>query len=194
MSPLSDVLRRYLRNGDTYFDIGAKNGTASVGLASQIVGSSGIVVATEPDPAGFMRLRSNVDQNNLGNVRCVQASLAANIYQLIAYASGRKPDLVRVNVVGCGEQIVRGLQDLIFGAHAPGILWAHARESDNAAMRRTEAWLLEAGYSFSTEREIQVALSPRLQERKINPRFAVSKVFAHWSFLGGREASLQAQV
>jgi FkbM family methyltransferase len=46
---LPSLLRRFLRPGDTFIDVGANHGTFSV-VASSLVGSAGLVVSIEPQP------------------------------------------------------------------------------------------------------------------------------------------------
>lgn len=55
-------LAAHLRAGDVFVDIGANSGYFSV-LASALVGSTGRVVAFEPNPAVRRRLEQNIDRN-----------------------------------------------------------------------------------------------------------------------------------
>ncbi len=65
-------LRSYSpKSGDTVLDIGAGFGDFSL-YASKLVGNTGLIIAFEPDPKNFERLRKNIELNNLTNVRAVK--------------------------------------------------------------------------------------------------------------------------
>lgn len=61
------VMRKYLRRGDTFVDVGANIGYLSL-LASTIVGEKGSVFAFEPDPRAVDQFKRNVELNGVGNV------------------------------------------------------------------------------------------------------------------------------
>jgi FkbM family methyltransferase len=65
--PASNFLRKHLKEGDFFFDIGANIGCFTL-LASKLVGEKGRVVAFEPVQEIFERLRNNVEMNKLSNV------------------------------------------------------------------------------------------------------------------------------
>jgi FkbM family methyltransferase len=60
--PLQQALSRHLRPGMTFYDLGANFGFFSL-IAARIVGPEGHVIAFEPDPVVFLRLRQNLLQN-----------------------------------------------------------------------------------------------------------------------------------
>lgn len=68
-------LRRRLRPGDTFVDVGANIGCLSA-LASRLVGPSGAVVAIEPSPAVIAELQETLTRNDLTNVRVVAAAVS----------------------------------------------------------------------------------------------------------------------
>jgi FkbM family methyltransferase len=72
---LTAYLRRLLKTGDTFIDVGANIGYDSL-LAAKAVGSTGRIVAIEAAPETFEALLANVDRNHARNVRavCVAAS------------------------------------------------------------------------------------------------------------------------
>lgn len=70
-----DALRRHLREGDCFVDVGANIGYFSL-MASVLVGSTGRVVAIEPSHINLERLCGNLALNGCGNVAVV--SLAAS--------------------------------------------------------------------------------------------------------------------
>lgn len=57
----TNFFRHYLKQGDTFIDIGANIGYFSV-IASQLVGESGHIYAVEPDPDNIAVLRANLQQ------------------------------------------------------------------------------------------------------------------------------------
>lgn len=60
-------LRRFLRTGDSFIDIGANIGLHSL-VAAELVGPTGSVWAFEPHPTTFSYLEENVRRNSLENV------------------------------------------------------------------------------------------------------------------------------
>lgn len=72
---LSEFMRRRLRPGDTFIDVGANIGYMSA-LASRIVGPDGAVVAIEPEPATGAALQETVAMNDLTNIRLVTAAVS----------------------------------------------------------------------------------------------------------------------
>jgi len=70
------LLRRFLRPGDTFVDVGANLGLYSV-LASRLVGPDGLVFSFEPDPKVYARLLFNLEANDCSNVRTFQLALSS---------------------------------------------------------------------------------------------------------------------
>jgi FkbM family methyltransferase len=70
---LTAFMRRRLRPGDTFIDVGANVGYLSA-FASKLVGPHGGVVAIEPAPATGAALRETVAMNDLTNIRLVAAA------------------------------------------------------------------------------------------------------------------------
>jgi FkbM family methyltransferase len=73
---ITEWIRRLLRPGDGFIDVGANTGYYSL-LASRLVGAAGTVVAIEASPKTFARLRENLDRNRARNVRAVNLAAAA---------------------------------------------------------------------------------------------------------------------
>ncbi|MFE2583687.1 FkbM family methyltransferase [Streptomyces sp. NPDC059378] len=72
---LTSWLRRRLRPGDCFVDVGANVGVFSV-LASQLVGDTGRVVAIEASPDFHRRLSQQCRLNGCRNVRAVNAAVS----------------------------------------------------------------------------------------------------------------------
>ncbi|MFJ6075805.1 FkbM family methyltransferase [Streptomyces sp. NPDC093065] len=72
---LTGWLRRRLRPGDCFVDVGANIGVFSV-LAARLVGERGRVVAIEASPDLHRRLEGNARLNGLGNLRALNAAVS----------------------------------------------------------------------------------------------------------------------
>jgi len=72
--PSLELLARFLRPGDTVYDIGSHLGLYSV-LLAQIVGPNGTVVAFEPHHETYLQLLQNLRLNELPNVRPFEKAL-----------------------------------------------------------------------------------------------------------------------
>jgi FkbM family methyltransferase len=70
---ISAWIRRTLRSGDGFVDIGANIGYYSL-LASKLVGTQGVVVAIEPSPPIHSALTRHIKLNRRANIRTIQAA------------------------------------------------------------------------------------------------------------------------
>ena len=70
-----EFLKRYLREGMVFIDVGASLGDFSI-IASRLIGQSGRVVAYEPDPSNCLFLNKCVKKNKLKNVQIMEEALA----------------------------------------------------------------------------------------------------------------------
>lgn len=89
---LTDWIRRTLRPGDTFVDVGANIGYFTI-LASRLVGAEGRVVAIEASPAFSQEIRRNVALNECANVRLLNAAVSdgagrLDFYQPISWNRG----------------------------------------------------------------------------------------------------------
>ena len=78
-------LRRRLRPGETFVDVGANIGCVSA-LASRLVGPRGTVVAIEPSPPMIAALQETLTRNDLTNVRMVTAAVSDHDQELPLFA------------------------------------------------------------------------------------------------------------
>jgi FkbM family methyltransferase len=69
------ILRQHLKPGHTFIDGGANVGFYSL-MASHLVSANGRVVAVEADPNNASRLKTNLEINQIKNVRLVNAGLS----------------------------------------------------------------------------------------------------------------------
>jgi len=67
------VLCKYLREGDTFVDVGAYIGYYTI-FARNLVGESGKIIAFEPNPISFKLLKKNIDLN--GYYNCILENIA----------------------------------------------------------------------------------------------------------------------
>jgi FkbM family methyltransferase len=81
---LAQAVRRLLRPGDVFLDVGANVGFFSV-LAGRIVGESGRVVAFEPHPEALVTLKTAVALNHL-----------TGVVEIVEMAVGSAPGSVRL--------------------------------------------------------------------------------------------------
>lgn len=73
--------------GDLVFDIGAYCGVSTFHFA-QLVGSSGNVVAFEPDPENYKMLLRNIERHKLSNVIPIQAAISSNTGRACFFSEG----------------------------------------------------------------------------------------------------------
>jgi FkbM family methyltransferase len=69
------MIRRYLRPGMTFIDVGANMGYFTL-QAARIVGDSGRVVSIEPAPDNFRYLQRSIELNAYANTRAMQLALS----------------------------------------------------------------------------------------------------------------------
>jgi FkbM family methyltransferase len=81
----SSFVRNILRSGMTFVDAGANWGFFTL-MAAHLVGISGKVIALEPDPRIFLKLKSNVERNNLEQVQVFDVAAADRDSELILTA------------------------------------------------------------------------------------------------------------
>ncbi|MBA2593449.1 MAG: FkbM family methyltransferase [Pseudomonadota bacterium] len=74
------ALRKFLKPGATFIDIGANKGDFTV-LAASIVGPSGRVIAIEPGQNNFNWLRRSVEENAIANAECHRIALGSDNYK-----------------------------------------------------------------------------------------------------------------
>lgn len=70
-------IKRFLKSGDCFFDIGANIGLFTL-HASPMIGKAGHIFAFEPTPTTFARLQNNIDLNAFTNVTLENLGLSNN--------------------------------------------------------------------------------------------------------------------
>ncbi len=71
----SAFVRAWLKSGMSFIDAGANWGLFTL-MAAGLVGPAGKVIALEPDPRVFLKLKSNIERNQLKHVRAFQEAAA----------------------------------------------------------------------------------------------------------------------
>ncbi|HEY6454237.1 MAG TPA: FkbM family methyltransferase [Steroidobacteraceae bacterium] len=99
-----DLLCSLVQPGDCVLDIGANIGLYSLAL-SRAVGSTGRVIAFEPDPDNAVLLRKNLDANGCGNVTVIEDALGDESKDVNLYESDdNRGALSTSDVLGVGEE------------------------------------------------------------------------------------------
>jgi FkbM family methyltransferase len=89
------VMRRCLRPGDTFVDIGASIGQMSL-YASALVGDQGRVLAFEPHPGRHASLRAAIDFNAARNIRAFACALDEQADAAVRLYEGASPSLLQL--------------------------------------------------------------------------------------------------
>ena len=71
----TEVVKKYVHEGDTVIDIGAHVGYYTL-LMAQLVGENGKVYSFEPDPVNFQLLKKSVEINGFENVVLIQKAVS----------------------------------------------------------------------------------------------------------------------
>jgi FkbM family methyltransferase len=129
------LIERYCRPGAIAIDIGANVGCNTL-LISEGVGAGGRVIAIEPHPRIFQRLRRNIDLNALTNVHALECAVgdregALTLFSLDAAHSLTARATVYADNLNVGDQLAGGSErfdvrvralDGIMAEQAPGRL------------------------------------------------------------------------
>lgn len=86
---MTDSLKRILKNGDTFLDIGANEGYFSI-LASRYVGKTGKVICIEPQSRLQCIIIKNIEENKSENIEVFQRAISDSNGTAVLYLS---PDM-----------------------------------------------------------------------------------------------------
>jgi FkbM family methyltransferase len=145
-------LRRSLRPGMTFVDVGAHVGYFSV-LASALVGPRGRVVAVEPEPGNAALLRANLWRNGCANA--VVLEVAAHDRQGHLPLARNSVNRGGSNLLGGGDLLVpcAALDDLLdaLGPPAADVVKVDAEGTDHLVLRGMARALARPGASVAVE-------------------------------------------
>jgi FkbM family methyltransferase len=69
------LIRRHLRPGMTFIDVGANKGDFTL-LAARLAGNSGKVISIEPEPENHSILQRSIELNNYTNIKVLRVALS----------------------------------------------------------------------------------------------------------------------
>lgn len=95
---MSVILKKFVRPGDVYIDVGANIGHLAI-EASLIVGKSGKVFAFEAHPRTAFFLHENIQLNQISNIRVMQAAVGETS-GWTKFSNNRSDDQNRVTDTG----------------------------------------------------------------------------------------------
>lgn len=81
-----DVLKKCLRQGDIFVDVGSNIGLMSLS-ASKFVGDNGRVYSFEPEPEIFAIFKKNIEMNKISNISSYNIGLGRNRKKAIIYSN-----------------------------------------------------------------------------------------------------------
>ncbi len=149
--PCADIghlLRRALKPGDVFIDVGAKNGVSSTLVGAAAVGPQGRVLALEPNTDRFARLLQNVSLNHAANTACIPVAASdetifatlfceipsgqsprpgksirvQRVDDLCAKLGFKRVAVVKIDAPGSELLVLRGMEKLLRKESAPEII------------------------------------------------------------------------
>lgn len=166
------LFARHIQRGNVVYDVGANVGFYTL-LSASCVGADGKVVAFEPLPRNQLYLRRHVALNNASNVQIIDAAVCdrsgearfddsrdpsmgelaptggitvktVSLDELIDQGAIPLPDLIKIDVEGAEDAVLRGAADLL-KRHKPRIFLAtHGTRAHQSCC----AHLTQAGYDL----------------------------------------------
>jgi FkbM family methyltransferase len=114
---LTDFIRRRLRRGDVFIDVGANIGYFSL-LASTLVGEDGKVIAIEASPSIHRRLQENLERNRVRNATVFHVAASDREGVLQIFNAGRDNCGASTTIASSGyeleaEVLAKPLDDLV---------------------------------------------------------------------------------
>ncbi len=115
---LTEVMRRRLRPGDTFVDVGANSGWYTT-LGAHQVGAAGRVYAVEASPVLADTLRAQVARNGFTNVEVLEAAASDAPGTLrVEPGPAQHTGLTRVRADGAGSEVRANTLPALVGAQA----------------------------------------------------------------------------
>lgn len=96
VEPEIAVVRRLLKPGDVFIDVGSAIGVYSL-IAAELVGSEGIVLALDPNPELACMLIENANRNGLQNIRMRIIAASNNCGERTLWLNAGEPNVFSLN-------------------------------------------------------------------------------------------------
>jgi FkbM family methyltransferase len=144
-----DLLRKHLRRGDCFYDVGAHIGFFSL-IGARIVGGSGCVTAFEPDSRNAAVFRTNCERNQMPQISLMQAAVWSSSGQISferaeQASSGMEGRVKEEGSAVCETVRVAGiaLDDYVFeqGGRPPALVKIDAEGGESAVLMGAKAVL-----------------------------------------------------
>jgi len=192
MHTMLDLLRKHLRPGDCFIDIGAGNGVPFTFPASGLVGPTGLVVAIESDRQCFQRLQHNVGFANKSNIRCF--NLSSSDHCIDGPAPQRRIDalcceeqltrvsLIKVSAPGAELATMSGIGELILRPNAPTIIFEIQQGGDQSReiTGRLEDLMEAADYNVDHYGSFIAADAPLRSTPSLTRSHSTLRRFSEW--------------
>ena len=160
-----------LRPGATVVDIGANIGAFAV-MAASIVGPRGRVIAFEPIPETFERLRENVALSGLGQVECRRAAIDAEEGEIALRVTARSSQATSAPDQGARRRSACQDRDRPVPHAEPGVRGVSDRSNQppESRLRGERVWHLRFARPGARRRIDQVAMEVHAVEGKSTER------------------------
>jgi FkbM family methyltransferase len=144
-----DLLRKHLKPGDCFYDVGAHVGFFSL-IAARIVGASGCVTAFEPDSGNAAVFRANCERNQMPQISLMQAAVWISSGQIAFERAEQASSGMEGRVIEGGSAVgetvrVAGiaLDDYVFkqGGKPPSLVKIDAEGGESAVLMGAKAVL-----------------------------------------------------
>lgn len=144
-----DLIRKHLKLGDCFYDVGAHIGFFSL-IAARIVGSSGCVAAFEPDSENAGVFRANCERNRMPRITLTQAAVWRTSGQILFERADRASSGMEGRVTAgakTGREVVRvtgiSIDDYVFkhGGKPPSLMKIDAEGGESAVLLGAQAVL-----------------------------------------------------
>ena len=149
-----------LSPGETFFDVGSHSGFHSL-VGARAVGSAGLVVAVEPDPANAAEVEDQAALNGFNHITVVRKAVVADLSEASSPIDGagatpttiddlthefRPPALIKIDVEGLELEVLRGAADTLREHRPTVVIEAHSDGLAGIAVARLAA----LGYHCAT--------------------------------------------
>jgi FkbM family methyltransferase len=108
----NEIMKYFIPNeGENVVDVGAHIGLYSL-IAAKRVGSSGKVIAIEPDPENCKLLRGNVEINKLTNVSILELAAFSSTSKLKLYLPGKERGFTKLSTLMANRAVTENFLEI----------------------------------------------------------------------------------